>query len=189
MDHAGDEGGWGCYKVPLTHQTHFFPSVKQPTLDKYPTTPNTNPMKTQRTQDFSSGLDEDDLDELANTTAKVQRQVIPGVSPGALLDAMENPDVFQEVARGDLYVQMAKLRTAAQDPRMTPAQRLEYARFLARMGKVDQPDRENNPMANLPMIEIDLGSGQSVKIGSAARAETFDAERDVTPKPSSAVLP
>lgn len=146
-------------------------------------------MKRQRTQDFASGLDDDVLEELAGTTKKAQKQVLPGVSPGALLDAMENPDIFQEIARGDLYVQLAELRKAARDPRMTPAQRLEYGRFLARMGKVDQPDRENNPLTNLPLIEIDLGAGQSVKIGSSNASRDFDDARDVTPKPSSAVLP
>lgn len=146
-------------------------------------------MNPQPTHEFASGLDDATLDDLTGSTERAQKQVIPGVSPGALIDAMENPDIFQEIARGDLYVQMAKLRIAAQDPRMTPAQRLEYARFLARMGKVDQPERDNNSFSHLPLIEIDLGGGNSVKIGAAPRDTALSEPRDVTPKPSKAVMP
>lgn len=110
----------------------------------------------------------------------VQEQVIPGVSPGALLDAMENPEMFASVARGDLYAQLAVLRRHASNPELPMGQRLEYAKFLAKMGKVEQPDKSAEDLhAGVPPIQIILpNSGGSVNIGTAPR------ERDITPPPS-----
>lgn len=126
-----------------------------------------------------------------------QEQVIPGVTPGALLDAMEDPEQFAAIARADLYVQMAMMRRAAASPEMPFNQRSEYSKFLAKMGKVDQPDNSGNEFSNLPGIVIDLGQGQSVSIGAqkklpaapSAQQDEWD-ERDVGPKKqSTAVLP
>lgn len=105
-----------------------------------------------------------------------QEQVMPGVTPGALIEAMENPEVFAEIARGDLYVQMTLLRKASQDPRFTPNQRMEYSKFLARMGKVEQPENDGaNPYVGLPVINITFpGSGRHVQIEPA--------EKDITPQ-------
>lgn len=138
---------------------------------------------------------------MEDTTAEVQDQVIPGVSAGALLHAMENPDVFAEIARGDLYVQMARMREQARNPEMPMTQRLEYMKTLAKMGKVENPGNADNPLASLPVISIVFpGQGTSVQIGAApARVEREvtqqDEARDLSgelvgdKKPRTAVLP
>jgi septum formation topological specificity factor MinE len=128
-----------------------------------------------------------------NPTA-AQDQIIPGVTPSALLDAMENPDSFAEIARADLYVQMAHLRRVAAHPEFPTSARLELVKVLSKMGKVDAPQADVNPLAGVPMIEIDLGSAGTVKIGSAYTPEARR-EVDITPDehdvklPSTAVLP
>jgi len=105
-------------------------------------------------------------------TAHAVEQVMPGVSTGALLEAMEDPNVFSEVARGDLYVQMARMRSML--PTLSPSMQLDYTKFLAKIGKVDSPDKEQqNPLRNVPLIHIDLGEGRSVSLGAA--------EKDITP--------
>lgn len=121
----------------------------------------------------------------------VQEQVIPGVTPGALLDAMENPETFASVARGDLYVQMAAMRRAASSPELSMGQRIEYGKFLAKMGKVEAPPATGEDMlAGIAPIQIILPhSGGTVNIGSVVpQPEAID-ERDVTPKQSKAILP
>jgi hypothetical protein len=123
----------------------------------------------------------------------VQEQVIPGVTPGALLEAMESPEQFAALARGDLYVQMAKMRQAANNPELPMNQRLEYSKFLAKMGKVEAPQHSEDPLQGLPLIKIDLGSHGSVSIGAASGPKPSPSpseEREVGPnKPSSAVIP
>lgn len=99
-------------------------------------------------------------------------QVVPGVSSGALLQAMEDPSVFPEIARGDLYVQLSNLRRSAVN--FSPAQKMEYAKFLARMGKVETPEVDVSPFATAPGINI-IFSGGTVNLAQAG------AERDITP--------
>jgi hypothetical protein len=60
-------------------------------------------------------------------------------NPAAVAEAMEDPGVFAQVARGDLYIQLQRLRELASSPNFPAAQRMEYAKFLARMGRVEQP--------------------------------------------------
>lgn len=123
------------------------------------------------------------------TDLDVQEQVIPGVTPGNLLKAMESPDDFAAVARGDLYVQMAKMRHLASNPELSFTARMDYVKFLAKMGRVDAPQADTNPLAGLPSIQIVLpNSGNSVNVMAAAPP----AEKEVGPsaqKPSAAVIP
>jgi len=102
-----------------------------------------------------------------------QAQVMPGVTTGALVDAMADPRVFEEVARGDLYVQLARMRRQA--PHYTPTQQLDYTKLLAKIGKVDTPAGDDaNPLARMPMITIQMAGGAQVSLGAAP-------EKDVTP--------
>lgn len=125
---------------------------------------------------------------------EAQQQVIPGVTPAALLDAMDNPDQFASMARADLYVHMAHMRRISAHPDFPTASRIEMAKFLAKMGKVDAPIQDANPLAGMPMIEIDLGAAGTVKIGTPSVPPprevdiTPDSEHDVR-MPSKAVLP
>jgi hypothetical protein len=118
---------------------------------------------------------EDDFELQEVREHEAHEQVIPGVSPGALLDAMEDPNVFSEVARGDLYVQMARLRRISSS--FSPTLQMDYVKWLSKVGKVDTPAKDmENPLRNIPLIQIDMGNGQSLSIGSP--------EKDVTPEES-----
>lgn len=98
--------------------------------------------------------------------ASVQQQVIPGVTPGNLLDAMDDPDAFSAIARADLYINMARMRQRSAHPEFSATHLLEYSKFLAKMGKVDAPDKSQTMLDNMPRIEIILpNSGASVSIG------------------------
>jgi hypothetical protein len=106
-------------------------------------------------------------------------QVIPEISPGALLEVMENPGAFSEIARADLYIQMAEMRKQMRDGDIPKGQRIEYMKFLARMGEVAEPERRDIGLGNLPLIQISLpGSGLGVSISAAAPPRM---EKDVTP--------
>lgn len=130
-----------------------------------------------------------------NTDKEIEahQQVIPGVTPAALLDAMDNPEQFASMARADLYVHMAHLRRVSAHPDFPTSARIEIAKFLAKMGKVDAPLQDINPLLGMPMIEIDLGAAGTVKIGAPTPAPRH--EVDITPdlhdvtKQSKAVLP
>ena len=103
-------------------------------------------------------------------------QVIPGVSVGAVLSAMEDPEAFAGIARGDLYSTLCRLREKMAHPKTSVNQMMDYAKFLAKMGKVDNPIDAGAGFASVPMISIVFpGSGGSIKIGAAR------AEKDVTP--------
>jgi len=120
--------------------------------------------------------------------------VIPGISPGSLLEVMENPDAFPEIARADLYVQMHVMRERGRQADMPNSQRLDYMKFLARMGKVEAGTGAADSLAGVPTINIVMpGTGQTVSIGvspqksSVAEAPT---EKEVGPiKQSTAVIP
>lgn len=126
-----------------------------------------------------SGLREYEAPETeADRANAAHQQVVPGVSTGALLQAMEEPEMFQELARADLYTQMAHMRRQMADPRITPAQRIDYIKQLAKMGKVENPEVETAGTGNLPTINISFpNSGQSVNIS----ATQHSVEKDVTP--------
>lgn len=110
--------------------------------------------------------------------AAAQDQIMPGVTTGALLDAMEHPERFAEIARGDLYIAMAHMRRQASHPNMPFNQRMQYAQFLSKMGRAAEPDRDTTPFAGIPMIQINLpGTGGSVQIGAARREEEVVSEQ------------
>lgn len=126
-------------------------------------------MNTQPATDWYSDVDHDEAD-LVQVRSDLE-QVIPGVSPGALLEAMEDPTVFPEIARGDLYTQMARLRRDAGGKYMSVAQRLEYSKFLAKMGKVEAPEKDVIPFATAPSINIHFSSRGTVSFGASTPQE------------------
>lgn len=101
------------------------------------------------------------------------RQVIKRrPSPGAVAEAMEDPTVFEQVARGDLYIEMARLRELAGSNSMSMSARLSYVQMLSKMGKVDKPEQVQNPLDKMPSINIILqGSGQSTRLGATINGE------------------
>jgi len=106
------------------------------------------------------------------------RQVVKTkVSPGAVAEAMEDPVVFEQVARGDLYVELTRLRRLANSNAMPVKSRLEYAQFLSKMGKVDKPEPTDDPLHRMPSISIIFpGAGQSTSATPGATYAPEDSE-------------
>jgi hypothetical protein len=82
-------------------------------------------------------------------------RAIAHVSPKAIAEAMEDPSVFEQVARGDLYVELARLRRLAASPNFPVTHRLEYTKMLSRMGKVEKPE-DTGPSGTGFSITINL---------------------------------
>lgn len=102
---------------------------------------------------------------------QMQKPVDKKFNPAAVAEAMEDPEVFEQVARGDLYVQLHHLRQLAANPSFPISHRLDYAKFLAKMGKVEKPEADVSQFAGVPAINIILpNSGQSTQVNSAATA-------------------
>ena len=102
----------------------------------------------------------------------MKRVVKQQASPGAVAEAMEDPSVFEQIARGDLYIELTRLRRLAASNAMPMKLRMEYAQMLSKMGKVERPVADNNPLDGVPAIHIHLpGSGQSTSIGATINGE------------------
>ncbi len=100
---------------------------------------------------------DDNTETLADIDVSANR-AINQVSPKAIAEAMEDPSVFEQVARGDLYVEMARLRRIAASPTFPVAHRLEYTKMLSRMGKVEKPE-----------ATVQSGTGFSITINLSRR--------------------
>lgn len=122
--------------------------------------------------------DVDELDERERVQQEnLRKPVSTRFNPAAVAEAMEDPAVFEQVARGDLYVQLHHLRQLAANPRFPTAQRMEYAKFLAKMGKVEKPEETHNPLAGVPAITIVLpSSGQRTQ--TMAESSAIDIDED-----------
>lgn len=107
------------------------------------------------------------------------KALMPALTPSALMEAMEDPDVFPPLARGILYEQMVGLRTLMQNSAVPISQRLDLAKFLAKVGKVETPEKTGpNPYEALPTINMIFpNAGRKVEIGGRPVI-------DVTPDPS-----
>lgn len=111
-----------------------------------------------------------DTDEMENPA--MQRVVKLKASPGAVAEAMEDASVFEQIARGDLYVELTRLRKLAASNAMPVKLRMEYAQMLSKMGKVERPAQDKNPLDGVPAINIYLpGSGQNTRIGATLQGE------------------
>lgn len=102
----------------------------------------------------------------------MQKVVRHRASPGAVAEAMEDPSVFAQIARGDLYIELTRLRRLAASNAMPINRRMEYANMLARMGKVEKPESQRNPLDAMPAINIYFpGSGQRTTLGATLTGE------------------
>jgi hypothetical protein len=113
-------------------------------------------------------MKDENLDDIDRSAGRA----IGHVSPKAIAEAMEDPSVFEQVARGDLYVEMARLRRIAASPSFPAAHRLEYTKMLSRMGKVEKPEEGSSAGTGFS-ITINLPSGEQFKAQQP---------KDVTPK-------
>lgn len=113
-------------------------------------------------------------------TNPAMRQVIKRrPSPAAVAEAMEDPAIFEQIARGDLYIEMARLRELAGSNSMSMSARLSYVQMLSKMGKVDKPEAANNPLDKMPSINIILqNSGQTTRLGSTYESKALEVEED-----------
>ena len=81
-------------------------------------------------------------------------RTLPGISPAGLLEAIENPNVIEGAARGDLYVQLGILRQLSASHTFTVSHRLQYATLLAKLGKVMGADAVDGAAAQAPNVNI-----------------------------------
>jgi hypothetical protein len=81
-------------------------------------------------------------------------RTLPGISPAGLLEAIENPNVIEGAARGDLYVQLGILRQLSAAHTFTVSHRLQYATLLAKLGKVMGADAVDTAAAQAPNVNI-----------------------------------
>jgi hypothetical protein len=81
-------------------------------------------------------------------------RTLPGISPAGLLEAIENPNVIEGAARGDLYVQLGILRQLSASHTFSVAHRLQYATLLAKLGKVMGADAVDGNVAQAPNVNI-----------------------------------
>jgi hypothetical protein len=104
-------------------------------------------------------MKDENLDDIERSASRA----IGHVSPKAIAEAMEDPSVFEQVARGDLYVEMGRLRRLAASPSFPVAHRLEYTKMLSKMGKVEKPEETGSAGSGFS-ITINLPSGQNISL-------------------------
>lgn len=103
------------------------------------------------------------------TPEAAAERMLPSISPEELLSAVETPGAFREIAKADLFMEMARLRRLLKANTISIADRLKYLQILARMAgvEVSAPDGESqqtNP-ANVPQINIVINGQQAIKVG------------------------
>lgn len=94
---------------------------------------------------------------------------LPGFSPKGLLEALEDPGVFREMSRADLYVQMIMLREQMKNPSVSPERRLKYMEQLQKMARLPAQSAEDAHV-DRPMIQIVFSGVAAEKSISAQSA-------------------
>ncbi len=79
---------------------------------------------------------------------------MPGVSPAGLQEAIENPEVFSEMARADLYILFARLRVLMSNPAAKIGDQLKWADMLTRVARLPRDAIDEGPREERPSIEI-----------------------------------
>lgn len=109
-------------------------------------------------------------DQAGNLTPEAAAErMLPSISPEELLAAVETPGAFKEIAKADLFMEMARLRRLLRANTISISDRLKYLQLLARMAgvEVSAPDGEGQPTnsANVPQINIVINGQQAIKVG------------------------
>ena len=103
------------------------------------------------------------------TPEAAAERMLPSISPEELLSAVETPGAFREIAKADLFMEMARLRRLLKANTISIADRLKYLQILARMAgvEVSAPDGESQQtnQANIPQINIVINGQQAIKVG------------------------
>lgn len=79
---------------------------------------------------------------------------LPAFSPKALLEAIEDPAVFTEFARAELFMQLMMMRELAKNPAMKVPDRLRYMEVLTKAARLPPGDFEEGAVEQRPMIQI-----------------------------------
>ena len=104
--------------------------------------------------------------------------LLPGVSPAAVMKAMEDPSVISETARGDLYILMGKMRLMMANSNTPLNAHIEWSKVLARLSRIER-DEMGTPLDRLPQINIIFpNSGRTTTI--SPQPHTIDVI-DITP--------
>lgn len=98
----------------------------------------------------------------------------PSLSPGGVLEAMENPEVFAPVFRGMAIENAFRLRDMMRNSNVSVKDRLEYQNLCMKYGGV-RAEADAGSMENLPSITIILpGAGRQTTMAPTTI--------DITPK-------
>ena len=98
------------------------------------------------------------------TPEKAAERMLPSITPQEMLAAVETPGAFKEIAKADLFMEMARLRRLLKSGSVSLADRLKYLQLLARMAGVDTapPDGDAAGSVHMPQINIVINGQQAV---------------------------
>ncbi len=103
------------------------------------------------------------------TPEAAAERMLPSISPEELLSAVETPGAFREIAKADLFMEMARLRRLLKANTISIADRLKYLQILARMAGVEvsasDGESQQTNQANIPQINIVINGQQAIKVG------------------------
>lgn len=78
---------------------------------------------------------------------------LPGFSPKALLEAVEDPSVFVELHRAEYYIQVMRMRELMKSQAVKVSERLKWMELCAKYGAIAPKDDESS-REQRPMIQI-----------------------------------
>lgn len=107
--------------------------------------------------------------DAAAAIEKALSGAIPGVSPGGLLEAMEDPAVIERQCRALAYVQIATISKMSSSPAFTMTNRLKFLELLAKLGKLVGADVSVNLADRAPNISIVFEGDDDLVRGAAAK--------------------
>lgn len=95
-------------------------------------------------------------------------RMLPKIAPEELLAAVETPGAFKEIAKADLFMELARLRRLFKSGSISLADRLKYAQLMARMAGVDTGPADLNAdnaqnASNMPQINIVINGQQAIQ--------------------------
>jgi len=100
------------------------------------------------------------------TPEAAAESMLPNVTPQELLAAVETPGAFKEIAKADLFMEMARLRRLFKSGSISLADRLKYLQLLSRMAGVDTAPADDGSqagVANMPQINIVINGQQAIQ--------------------------
>lgn len=115
-----------------------------------------------------------DLDAHAEAFAAA----MPGFSPKGLMEALDDPTVFRDLARADLYVQFILLREQMKNPDIPVEKRLKYTDALQKIARLPAHAPEDTQRADRPMIQIVFSGNSEQSLDIEAESAHIVSEDD-----------